>query len=613
MQNPNQILSKAVTAWKPPERLTVSEWSDAYRMLPSSSAEPGRWRTARAPYLREIMDSVNDPNVKEVWWMKSAQVGATEALNNICAYFIDIDPGPILVLQPTVEMGQSWSKDRFQPMLRDCPRLRLKVDDNKSRDSGNTITHKNFAGGSLDIAGANSPAGLASRPKRIILCDEVDRYPASAGAEGDPVALAAKRATTYWNRMFFACSTPTIKDVSRIEAGFESGDQCRYHVPCPHCGHEQTMEFDNLDFSDKGTIAEPVLICKGCSEPIRETAKPKMLAKGRWIAGAEFRNGIKSFHINELYSPWSTWGKIVSDFKSAVEIGTEAIKTWKNTSLGETFEVAGQSFESKEIASRAEREDWTEVLPDGVLVLTAGADVQRDRVELEIVGWGHGEESWSIDYQIFGGNTKHAEVWEKVEAHLGQRFNLPNGGFLRVVNACIDTGDGFSTDEVYSYAMQRNRGRLGWIPIKGASKFDAPIFQLPTRSKTNKTRPWILGVGQIKRMVYDYLSRKEPGAGFCHFPEGRPDSFYRGLTAEKLVTVRNKGFSRLEWHKQYARNEPLDCRTYAYAAMRILNPDWEALQSRMEKGSFSQKIAENPQKTAQNLAQSRKKIRIRGF
>lgn len=610
MPTANEILTDVIPNWAPKWAGTVSEWADRYRMLPSSSAEPGRWRTARAPYLREIMDAVLDPDVREVWWQKSAQVGATEALNNLCGYFIDVDPGPILVLQPTVEMGQSWSKDRFQPMLRDSPTLQAKVTENKSRDSGNTIMHKNFAGGTLDIAGANSPAGLASRPKRIILCDEVDRYPASAGAEGDPVALAQKRSTTYWNRIFFACSTPTIKGASRIEAGFENGDQRHYFVPCPHCGHEQLLEWERLDYSEAGTKEEPVIVCQ-CGEHIKDSHKPKMLAKGKWLATAEGAVGIRSYYINELYSPWSTWAKVVADFIAAKKRGAESIKTWKNTSLGQTYEEIGQAFDATIIAGRAEEMvNWTERIPDKVMVVTAGVDVQRDRIEIEVVGWGLGEESWSLDYKVMKGDPKQADIWERLDQYLAKRYPINERISLPVVTACVDSGDGFTAEEVYFACMRRNRGRIGWIPIKGSNQFDAPIFQQPTRApRPGQTRPWLIGVSRIKRIVYDYLNKQEEGPGFMHFPEGRPDSYYKGLTAEKLVTVRTKGFPRLEWHKRHDRNEPLDCRTYAYAAMRILNPDWEVIaQKREESAENAPKLANNSPKSVNRL-----RIRAKGF
>lgn len=597
MKRADDLLADVLPLMAPPPDLLVSEWSDRYRILSSASAEPGKWRTDRAPYLREIMDSVNDPSVKEVWWMKSAQVGATEALNNICAYFIDQDPGPILVMQPTVEMGESWSKDRFQPMCRDSPHLRSKVKENKSRDSGNTILHKNFDGGTLDIAGANSPAGLASRPKRIVLCDEVDRYPASAGAEGDPVKLAQKRSTTYWNRVFFACSTPTVKRLSRIERGFLAGDQRRYHLPCPHCGGFQHLVWERLDFSGKGTSDNPLYICEHCEIPIEHHHKAKMLTLGKWVAHAESK-WIRSYHINELYSPWSTWEKVVTDFLDAKRFGPEAIKTWKNTSLGETYEETGQSYDAEAVMARAQGD--SENLDPKVLLLTAGVDVQRDRLEIEIVGWGDGEESWSIDYKVLHGDPKQAKIWSDLDTLISTKYT----GGLAVVSYGVDSGDGNTADDVMAYCRARSKGRIGPLPMKGSSKFDAPIWTRPKLNKNNLPGPWVVGSSQIKIRIYDMLKSEPGNPGYMHFPEGRSEQYYKGLTAEKLVTRHSKGWPVREWHKIRERNEPLDCRVYAYAAMKILNPNWQAIKEKKEKTGTTQKITEDKRK------KSKKKMRL---
>ena len=213
----------------PPKRLSVSEWADEYRYLSAeASAEPGKWRTDRAEYQRGMMDAFSDPKIHTVVVMSSAQIGKTELLNNIVGYFVDQDPSPMLMLQPTLEMGNTWSKDRLSPMIRDTRTLTDKISDSKARDSGNTILHKTFQGGHITIAGANSPASLASRPVRVVLADEVDRYPQSAGAEGDPLSLAFKRTTTFWNRKRMVVSTPTVKGVSRIEMAYEESDKRRY-------------------------------------------------------------------------------------------------------------------------------------------------------------------------------------------------------------------------------------------------------------------------------------------------------------------------------------------------------------------------------------------------
>src|SRR5882672_4269896 len=273
----------------PPPSLTVSQWADAHRRLSSeSSAEPGEWHTSRAPYQRGLMDAVADPAIREIWVMKAAQIGWTEILNNVIGFHIDQDPAPILLVQPNLEMAEAWSKDRLAPMIRDTPALRGKIADPRARDTGNTLLHKTFAGGHLTIAGANSPAGLASRPIRIVLFDEVDKFPSSAGAEGDPISLGKKRSTTFWNRKMLAGSTPTIKGSSRVEEGFEASDQRYYFVPCPHCQEFQRLTWPQVRWPE-GRPEAAVYVCQHCGAEISEAQKPAMILAGEWRASKPSR------------------------------------------------------------------------------------------------------------------------------------------------------------------------------------------------------------------------------------------------------------------------------------------------------------------------------------
>src|SRR6185312_1434366 len=301
----------------PPPKYTVSEWADEFRALTSiASAEPGRWRTDRAPYQRGIMDAFCDPSIERVVVMSSAQVGKTEIVLNVIGYFIDQDPAPILVLQPTIEMARAFSKDRLREMLRASSRFAALLPDTGRRDGDDTILHKQFPGGQITMAGANSAAGLASRPIRVVLDDEVDRFPPSAGEEGDPVSLAKKRTLNFWNRKEGLFSTPTVKGVSRIETAFNGGDRRRYRVPCPHCEALQSLRWANLDFDN----AE--YVCEKCGACIAETHKPNMLrdrAMGGladWVAeSATFKTA--SFHLNALYSPWVSWEYLITEFLEA--------------------------------------------------------------------------------------------------------------------------------------------------------------------------------------------------------------------------------------------------------------------------------------------------------
>ena len=305
-----RLFHEVAQAVAPPPVLTVSQWADSYRKLsPEAAAEPGQWNTDRAPYQREILDSINDPETEEVVIMSSAQVGKTELILNVIGYYIDYDPAPILVVQPTLDMAQAFSKDRLAPMIRDTPALNGKVKDSKSRDSGNTILHKKFPGGHITMAGANSPASLASRPIRIVLMDETDRYPSSAGTEGNPIKLAEKRTNTFWNRKKIKVSTPTIKGESQIESEFLSGSQEEWCVPCPCCGKLQPYEWGRIHFSDV------TMECKFCGEHISEVDWKQQ--KGEYIAKYPERRRKRSFHLNELASPWKHWEEIIRDFQEA--------------------------------------------------------------------------------------------------------------------------------------------------------------------------------------------------------------------------------------------------------------------------------------------------------
>lgn len=513
--------------------------------------------------------------------MKSAQVGWTEILNNVVGFFIDQDPAPILLIQPTLDMGNAWSKDRLAPMLRDSPRLTGKVADPKARDSGNTILHKSFVGGHLTIAGANSPAGLASRPIRIVLCDEVDRYPASAGAEGDPVSLARKRTTTFWNRKLLVGSTPTVKGKSRIEAGYLAGDQRKYFVPCPHCSVMQTLKWSHVQWPD-GDPESAYYVCESCGVVIVDSDKPAMLSAGEWRATAEpKRAGVASFHINELYSPWVMFGHMASAFYEAKNF-PDTLRTWVNTSLGEPDELTGDTVDETGLLER--REVYAAEVPVGVVLLTCGVDVQDNRIELEVVGHGVGHETWSIDYKVFEGDPgqhpSHSPLWKQLDDYLLQDFEHESGLRMRISGVCIDTG-GHKTDMVYAFCKPRFSRRV--FAIKGVGGQGRPLVSKPTRSNSAGVRLFSIGVDTGKELVYSRLKVSEPGPGYCHFPADRDVAFFSQLTAEKLVTRYYKGQPLRKWELKNAhqRNEALDCRNYAVACLEILGVSLDKIAKKM--------------------------------
>jgi len=546
----------------------VSQWSDKERRLsPESSAEPGRWRTARAPYLEGVLNVVNEKGITEACWMKSAQVGATESLNNIVGYFIDQDPAPILLVQPTLEMGQAWSKDRLAPMLRDTPALRDKVKDSKSRDSGNTMLHKTFPGGHITISGANSPASLASRPIRITLFDEVDRFPPSAGTEGDPIKLGRKRSTTYHNRFSFEMSTPTDQN-SRIAKSFENSDQRYYMMPCPHCDEKIKFIFDHLHWpkDDNGNHLpmEAKYYCQCCGGEIDDAMKRDMLARGEWVATKPF-NGRAGFHINELYSPWVRFSEMAASFVEAYK-DPELLKTFTNTSLGEIFIEGGEGADAASLISRCEQ--YEAEVPDGVVLLTAGVDVQDDRLEIEVVGWGESYESWNIDYRAFYGDTSKPDVWKQLDTFLQRDWQSASRGTIRIAGTGIDTG--YRTQTVYEFCATRWSRRV--FAMKGIGTVGTPVVNKPSRVGPWKTRLFGVGTNSAKSAIYARLRIASAGPGFSHFPASREQGYFDMLTAEHAVQKKLQGKMVRVYvlKKDGTRNEALDCRVYAFAAYEIL-------------------------------------------
>lgn len=577
-KNTMDMLTRCVAVLKPPPELTLSQWADRYRVLsPESSAEPGRWHTDKAPYQREIMDAIGDPHVRKVVVMTCAQIGKTDAfILNTIGYYMDYAPAPILNMQPTLDMGQTFSKDRLAPMLRDTPELRDKVD-TKSRYSGNTILKKNFPGGHITIVGANSAASLASRPIKVLLADEVDRYPDSAGTEGDPLLLAQKRQTTFWDKKTVVVSTPTIKGHSRIETEFNQSTREEWNVPCPECGHYQPLVWGGVKF-DKEDLSKPVeYACERCGVVSSEYAWKTASKRGHFVAenpAAEARG----FHLNTLASTFCSWKDVVQKFAVAheqLEQGNpEGMKTWVNTELGETWEEQGEQLEEGDLFQR--REIYAAEVPDEVLVLTAGVDVQDDRFEVEIVGWGEGKESWGIRYQKIYGDLLKEQVWNDLDNFLLSAFYKKDGTAMRVLAACMDSG-GHHANAVYTFCKERYDRRV--LAIKGKGGSDVPYIRNPSTNNRVKAPLFILGVDAGKALLYKRLAHQTKGPNYCHFPAaeeaGYDELYFRGLTSEKMVTRFNKGRMTTMWvlkDTKYKRNEPLDLRNYATAALEIANP-----------------------------------------
>jgi phage terminase large subunit GpA-like protein len=568
----------------PPADLTVSAWADRYRRLSSeSSPEPFAWRTARAEYQRGIMDAFSDPLNRRIVVQSSAQVGKTSIIENVIGFHIDQDPSPILVVQPTLEMGETMSKDRLMPMLRDTPALRGKVADPRARDSGNTLLHKSFPGGHLTIAGANSPSSLASRPIRVLLCDDIDRFPLSAGPEGSPVKLAIKRTNNFWNRRIGLFSTPTDEDIG-IDAEYKASDRRRFFVACPDCGHEQTLEWRQVKWA-QDDASDAKYACAECGVLLDETPRDAMVRAGEWRATAPFR-GIAGFHINELYPPWRTFAQVATDFMEAKE-EPEKLRVWVNTSLGEAWrqQTSGVS------ASALEEEEGAKIgeIPKGALVLTLGVDTQGDRLALQLIGWGRGGEQWTIDNVELPGDPNLDEAWTRLTDYRRQLFAHPLGGQIKVAMAAIDSG-GHHAQRVVAYAREfRNEGV---IAVKGLST------PCPTMLRTRPTKVdylangklyrksgevWLVGTDTTKSAVMSKL-RAESDHRKIHFAEGLGSDYFRQLTAENYDKRARKWIN-----PKKKRNEALD--TMVYASASTMHPwlrldvaskaKWDAIEKRL--------------------------------
>ena len=574
MNNAEKLRNKAYLAFKPPKKMTLSEWADSYAYLSAeSSAEGGRWRTL--PYQKGIMDSITDPKIEQITVMKSARVGYSKILNHVAAFHIHQDPCPIMIVQPTIEDAQGYSKEEIAPMLRDTPCLRGVVSDAKAKDGANTILQKQFPGGSLSLVGANSPRGFRRVSRRVVLFDEIDGYPPSAGTEGDQIKLGIRRTEYYWNRKIVAGSTPTVKDFSRVERMFEQGDQRRYFVPCPDCGHMQYLKWSNIKWRD----AEPETAsyaCESCGVWIPHTKKRWMVERGEWRPTAPGNGRHVSFHIWAAYSysPNASWPTLVEEFLDSKN-DAEQLKTFVNVVLGETWEDEYASKVGADaLSERASKEEYGQGKPPaGVLLLTIGCDTQDDRLSMSVWGWGRDEEGWLLDRIVIYGDPSRPDVWKQFDEVLSKPYETEDGRKLKPMVAAIDSG-GHHTMEVYQYA--RERQNLGVIAIKGQSQKGKPPIgkatkvDLNARGKTLKKGAQVFPVGSdtVKSLLFGRLKHNDVGPGYLHFYPTVSSEYFQELTAEKQIMRFKNGFPERSWvKKSSARNEALDELVYAYSAL----------------------------------------------
>ncbi|WP_034641208.1 phage terminase large subunit family protein [Chitinilyticum aquatile] len=587
-------------AWReglmPDPLLTVSQWADQYRYLSGKSAsEPGRWRTSRTPYLKAIMDCLSPTSkVERVVFMKGAQVGGTECGNNWMGYVIHLSPGPMMAVSPTVEMAKRNSKQRVDPLIDESPELTSRIAPARARDSGNTILAKEFRGGVLVMTGANSAVGLRSMPVRYLFLDEVDGYPADVEGEGDAISLAEARTRTFARRKIFIVSTPTIAGASAIEREYEASNQQRYFVPCPHCGHAQWLRFEQLRW-EKGRPASVAYVCESCEQPIAEHHKTWMLEHGEWIAqNPDCPSKTTGFHLSSLYSPvgWRSWADIAAAWEAAVnqETGSSsAIKTFKNTELGETWLEDGEAPDWQRLLERREEYPVGQI-PLPALLLTAGADIQKDRIEVSVWAFGPGKESWLIEHRVLMGDTARDHVWQDLGQLLGETWTHASGAQLPLQRLAIDTG--FATQEAYSFIRGTHDPRVMAVKgVRAGAMGGAALIGTPTavditiggKKLRRGIKVYSVAGGIAKLELYNNLRKPadladdgctpEYPAGYVHLPMVDGE-YLQQLCAEQLITRRDRhGFAIREWQKMRERNEALDCYVYARAAAASVGLD----------------------------------------
>lgn len=574
--------------WRPPDKLSLTEWAKLhYYLSAESSAEPGRWRPWK--FQVGIMDALSDPKVWKVTWKKSARVGATKIMNGVVGYYTDLKPCPILIVQPTVDDAEGYSKEEIAPMIRDCPNLaKIFGGDGRAKTTQDTILHKIYAGGSISMVGANSGRGLRRVSRKVVCLDEVDAYPASAGSDGDPVMLAIRRTEHYHDRLIYLASTPLTEGASRISEEFEKGDMRFFYVPCPHCGHMDQL-LNPLDQRENGghwmrwpesKPEEAHFVCSDCGCEIEHKDKREMVDSGEWRASKEF-DGHASFHIWAAYSysPNASWEQIAIEFDEATEAGPDKLRTVVNTVFGQCFQEQGDAPNYEILMARCE-DYGIGTVPEGVEFITCGVDVQKERLVYEVVGWGYNHENWSIDQGQLLGSTSEDAVWDLLEDLLTSDWK-GSGGSKKIRLMAVDSG--YNTQTVYNWCRKFPMSQV--MAVKGIHTqkvlVNAPSkVDVNFRGKKIGYKLWPVGPGVAKGEIYSKLDLKpgEDGAfpkGYCHFPDGYGQGFFMELTSEHLVTVPKKdGRVELVWKVLPKReNHFLDCRVYARCAAAVAGLD----------------------------------------
>lgn len=585
--NPRGIVAamrKASNHLRPPPNLLPSEWAEQNVRIPIGNAIPGLIRFDNAPYQREPLDMTARPDCSRITLMWGAQVGKTQTGLCAQAYRIVQNPASQMMMQPSQGDLTTWLETKFNPLVDANEQLQDLLAKPRGRDGVNNQRMKSYPGGFLMFAWSGSPKTMRGRSAPFILCDETDGYDRTT--EGHPVGLLWQRAATFGDqRLLLEISTPTIKGASWIESAFQQGDQRYFMVPCPHCGERQRLTWAHVTWS-KDPAGEHLpetarYGCPHCGALWNDGERIAAIRRGEWKASKPFR-GHASYHLSELYSCFRKLADIVQSFLD--KTAANDLQTFVNVSLAETWEEQGEQVDSSGLMARAVA--YPAQVPAGGLVLTAGIDMQQDRLEVEVAAWGLGEESWSVDYRVLWGDPLQGDVWDDLTEYLDQTFQHQSGHQLSITAACLDTGGtGGYTQAAYQYVQEKRDRRL--FAIKGIGGWGRPVVSAPTKRKAPKpgqraVQLFTVGTDEAKLIVTRRLGITKPGPGHCHFPDSRDPEWFAQLTAEKLVTRYIKGYAAREWHKTRERNEALDCRVYAFAALKIANPNLARLTDKLQ-------------------------------
>lgn len=640
LKNMQKIVSDGRRMLAPKDGIKVSDWAEKYRMLPETSMEPGRWRTDRAPHTRSIMDAVNDPRVRQITVWGSSQIGKTELMNNIVGYFMDVDPCAIMIMQPTDAAAKDYSQQKLEPMINDTPVLRDKVAKKKSRSADNSTLRKRYAGGFLLVVSGNSVSSLRGKTIKVTIGDDIDAIPIGFRREGDPILLLIKRTTTYPDHLNINISTCTRDGESRIQTLYGQSNQQKFYVKCPHCRQEILLEEEYLSWEKNydlmGAVTEHFpetawYSCQLCGGVINEGQRLEMLRAGRWKAE---RPGVlthQGFWLNELSSTLSSMAKVAGAIvdagddneKKEVLYNTVFARVWKK--------VIGKSTDPLDLMERVE--DYIDkdniVIPDGVLLLTCGVDVQKgsrdkeQRIEVQVYGWGKDEECWLIYRGFIPGNLrKKEETWNRLDEFYERVWKRKDGTELTLVRKFEDSG--YETMLVYEHT--RGKHSRGVFAIKGANRYGADL--LPRKiSMVDKGRTPLLVIGTqaAKSEVMGRLNDvKEPGPKYIHFCKAFADrSYFEQLTAEHAVLKREGMYEYYVYEKKdrNGANESLDLLVYNLVAMKhyMYSHTWAGLERSYERMKVQVNNQQEPESetegrvSRQSAVPKRRPARTGGF